>query len=45
MAIFLKPFGEVNKQVQSEGWVFNTERDYTLTPDAVPKETCILPMP
>ena len=25
---------ETNRDVQGEGWVFNTERDYILTPDA-----------
>ena len=37
-AIVLNTLREVNKQVQSEGWIFNTERDYTLTPDSVTKE-------
>lgn len=38
VAIVLNTLREVNKQVQSEGWIFNTERDYTLTPDSVTKE-------
>lgn len=38
VAIVLNTLREVNKQVQAEGWIFNTERDYTLTPDAVTKE-------
>ena len=32
VAIVLNTLREVNKQVQSEGWIFNTERDYTLDP-------------
>ena len=38
VAIVLTTLREVNKQVQSEGWVFNTERKYVLTPDSVTKE-------
>ena len=29
---------EVSLSVQSEGWVFNTERDYPFTPDPTTKE-------
>ena len=38
VAIVLNTLREVNKQVQSEGWIFNTERDYKLTPDSITKE-------
>jgi hypothetical protein len=38
VAIVLNTLREVNKQVQAEGWIFNTERDYTLRPDATTKE-------
>jgi hypothetical protein len=38
VAIVLNTLREVNKQVQAEGWVFNTERHYELTPDSVTKE-------
>ena len=38
VAIVLNTLREVSRQVQSEGWIFNTERDYELTPDAVTKE-------
>ena len=38
VAIVLNTLREVNKQVQAEGWIFNTEREYTLTPDSVTKE-------
>jgi hypothetical protein len=38
VAIVLTTLREVNKQVQSEGWVFNTERNYVLTPNATTKE-------
>jgi len=38
VAIVLTTLREVNKQVQSEGWVFNTERNYVLSPDATTKE-------
>jgi hypothetical protein len=37
VAIVLNTLREVNKQVQAEGWVFNTERHYELTPDSVTK--------
>lgn len=43
VAIVLNTLREVNKQVQSEGWMFNTERDYELTPDAVTKEILFPP--
>ena len=32
---------EVSNKVQIEGWVFNTERDYPFTPDAVTGEIAI----
>lgn len=32
---------QVSTDVQSEGWVFNTERNYPFTPDAVTKEIVI----
>lgn len=35
VSIALTTLREVNKQVQSEGWIFNTERGYELTPDSV----------
>ena len=38
VAIVLNTLREVNKQVQAEGWIFNTEREYTLSPDSVTKE-------
>jgi hypothetical protein len=38
VAIVLTTLREVNKQVQSEGWMFNTERHYTLKPDSTTKE-------
>jgi hypothetical protein len=38
VAIVLTTLREINKQVQAEGWVFNTERHYELTPDSVTKE-------
>jgi hypothetical protein len=38
VAIVLNTLREINKQVQAEGWVFNTERHYELTPDSVTKE-------
>ena len=34
VSIVLNTLREVNRQVQSEGWVFNTERDYELIPDS-----------
>lgn len=38
VGIVLNTLREVNRQVQAEGWIFNTERDYTFTPDSVTKE-------
>jgi len=38
VAIVLTTLREVNKQVQSEGWLFNQERHYVLTPDSTTKE-------
>lgn len=35
VSIVLSTLREVNRQVQSEGWLFNTERGYEFTPDAV----------
>lgn len=35
VAIALSTLREVNRQVQAEGWTFNTERGYELTPDSV----------
>jgi len=35
VAIALNTLREVNRQVQAEGWTFNTERGYELTPDSV----------
>ena len=35
VGIVLNTLREVNKLVQSEGWVFNTERHYKLTADSV----------
>jgi len=34
VSIVLNTLREVNRQVQSEGWVFNTERDHPLEPDS-----------
>ena len=34
VSIVLNTLREVNRQVQTEGWIFNTERDYELTPDS-----------
>jgi len=34
VSIVLNTLREVNRQVQSEGWIFNTEHDYELTPDS-----------
>jgi len=34
VAIALNTLREVNRQVQAEGWMFNTERDYELVPDS-----------
>lgn len=33
VSIVLNTLREVNRQVQAEGWIFNTERDYELIPD------------
>jgi len=33
VSIVLNTLREVNRQVQAEGWIFNTERNYELTPD------------
>jgi len=38
VAIVLTTLREVNKQVQSEGWMFNQERNYTLKPDSTTEE-------
>lgn len=38
VAIVLNTLREVSRMVQAEGWVFNTERGYDLTPDANTKE-------
>jgi hypothetical protein len=38
VAIVLTTLREVNKQVQSEGWMFNQERGYTLKPDSNTEE-------
>ena len=38
VAIVVNTLREVNKQVQSEGWIFNTERSYELTPDSTTNE-------
>ena len=38
VAIVLNTLREVNRQVQAEGWIFNTERHYELTPDSVTNE-------
>ena len=35
VSIVLNTLREVNRQVQAEGWIFNTEREYELTPDSV----------
>ena len=34
VSIVLNTLREVNRQVQSEGWLFNTERNYEFTPDS-----------
>ena len=34
VSIVLNTLREINKQVQAEGWIFNTERHYELTPDS-----------
>jgi hypothetical protein len=38
VAIILTTLREVNKQVQSEGWLFNQERHYVLKPDSTSEE-------
>jgi hypothetical protein len=38
VSIVLNTLREVNKQVQAEGWIFNTERDYEMTPDETTEE-------
>lgn len=38
VAIVLTTLREVNKQVQTEGWMFNQERNYTLKPDSTTEE-------
>jgi hypothetical protein len=38
VSIVLNTLREVNKQVQSEGWIYNTEREYELVPDSTSKE-------
>jgi len=38
VAIVLNTLREVNRMVQAEGWTFNTERHYELTPDSVTGE-------
>ena len=38
VAIVCNTLREVSRMVQAEGWIFNTERNYELTPDAVTKE-------
>lgn len=38
VSIALNTLREVSRMVQAEGWTFNTERHYSLTPDAVTKE-------
>jgi hypothetical protein len=38
VSIVLNTLREVNRQVQSEGWIYNTERGYELTPDTTTKE-------
>jgi len=42
VAIVLKTLREVNTQVQAEGWTFNTERHYEMTPDSITKQ---IPIP
>jgi hypothetical protein len=34
VSIVLNTLREINKQVQAEGWIFNTERSYELVPDS-----------
>jgi len=38
VSIVLNTLREVNRQVQAEGWIFNTERHYELTPDSETNE-------
>lgn len=38
VAIVLTTLREVSKQVQTEGWMFNQERSYTLKPDSTTEE-------
>lgn len=38
VAIVLNTLREINRMVQAEGWTFNCERDYELTPDSSTKE-------
>ena len=38
VSIVLNTLREVNKQVRSEGWIFNTEREYVLSPDSSTQE-------
>jgi len=38
VSIVLNTLREVNKQVQAEGWIFNTERHYTLARDTTTNE-------
>lgn len=38
VAIVLNTLREVSRMVQAEGWTFNTERNYELTPDTNTKE-------
>jgi hypothetical protein len=38
VSIVLNTLREVNKQVQAEGWIYNTERSYELVPDSTSKE-------
>jgi hypothetical protein len=38
VSIVLNTLREVTRQVQAEGWIFNTEMEYALTPESVTKE-------
>ena len=38
VSIVLNTLREINRQVQAEGWSFNTERHYEMTPDASTKQ-------
>jgi hypothetical protein len=38
VSIVLNTLREVNRQVQAEGWIFNTEREYELSPDSETNE-------